>query len=224
MKNLKWKVEASHKVLETALDKYKRNIALAWTGGKDSTIILHMVKELNKGKVPIPVMFIDSTREFEEIYSFISQLEKKWELDLIRVSDEAALKKFHKERSLVKKKELARILKIKAIQRTVKTHNWKALIAGIRWDEHEARSKEKYFSERNDHLRVHPILHFTESDVWQYIKKFKVPYNPLYDQGYRSLGEKDFTKPVLDENQPERAGREKEKEQIMKRLRSLGYF
>ena len=221
--DLTWKIQASHRVIKGAFKKFD-NLALAWTSGKDSTVVLHMIKKLNQGKIPIPVMFIDSSREFEEIYTFVSRLEKKWKLNLIRVTDKETLKKFHQTKNLAKRKELARILKIKAIQNTIKKYHWKALIAGIRWDEHEARSQEKYFSKRKDHLRVHPILHFTEADIWDYIKKFKVPYNPLYDQGYRSLGEKDFTKPVTDKKQPERAGREKEKEQIMKRLRTLGYF
>jgi 3'-phosphoadenosine 5'-phosphosulfate sulfotransferase (PAPS reductase)/FAD synthetase len=67
-------------------------------------------------------------------------------------------------------------------------------------------------------------LHFRESDIWDYIKKFKVDYNPLYDKGYRSIGEKPFTKPVREAGDPERAGREKDKEKIMERLRALGYF
>jgi phosphoadenosine phosphosulfate reductase len=97
-------------------------------------------------------------------------------------------------------------------------------MVGIRWDEHPARSSETYFSPREDHMRVHPILHFTEKDVWSYIRRNNVPYNPLYDKGYRSLGAKIDTEPVADPDAPERAGREKEKEKIMERLRELGYF
>ncbi len=91
----------------------------------------------------------------------------------------------------------------------------------IRRDEHESRSKEECISERKNHMRVHPILDFTEEYLWEYTKKNNVPYCSLYDQGYRSLGEKPFTKPGGD---TERAGRDKEKELIMKRLRQLGYF
>jgi phosphoadenosine phosphosulfate reductase len=122
------------------------------------------------------------------------------------------------------KGEMLRILKIESIKKAIRENNLHALIVGIRWDEHEARSNEKYFSKREDHIRVHPILHFTETDIWNYIRTFNVPYNPLYDKGFRSLGEKGFTKPVLNPNAPERSGRERDKEEIMKRLRALGYF
>ena len=96
-------------------------------------------------------------------------------------------------------------------------------MSGIRLDEHEARSKEKFFSKRKDHLKVHPILLFTEKDIWEYIHAFKVPYVNLYDKGYRSLGEKNFTKKAV-VGKGERSGRENSKEQTMEKLRNMGYW
>ena len=72
-------------------------------------------------------------------------------------------------------------------------------------------------------MRIHPILHFSEKDIWEYTKHFGVPYVDLYDKGYRSLGEKPFTKPVPAGGN-ERSGREREKEELMQRLRKLGYW
>ncbi|GIW65402.1 MAG: hypothetical protein KatS3mg093_381 [Candidatus Parcubacteria bacterium] len=120
--------------------------------------------------------------------------------------------------------EVMRIAKINAINYVISKYKIKAFMAGIRWDEHEARAKEKYFSSRSTHTRVHPILHFTLNDIWKYIKTFNVPYVSLYDKGYKSLGEAPFTKPVKDPNAPERAGREATKEKVMDRLRKLGYW
>jgi len=91
---------------------------------------------------------------------------------------------------------------------------------------------------------VHPLLHWTELDVWMYIKEGKIPFNPLYlarnGKRYRSLGYKEVTHPVpsnadtidkiieeLKTSQiEERSGREldKEKEYVMQRLRELGYM
>lgn len=203
--------------------KYPK-IAVAWTGGKDSTVLLHMIQELNEGKVPIPVMFIDTGLHFGETLEFVERLGKKWELNLVRVTDRHTLREYRKTKSRLKKKELARMMKVRAIKKAVKRNRWKALIVGIRWDEHQARASEVYFSARRNHMRIHPILHFTERNIWDYIRELKLPYNPLYDKGYRSIGEKDFTKPVRDPKKGERSGREKEKEKIMARLRALGYF
>ena len=94
------------------------------------------------------------------------------------------------------------------------------------------------------HVRIHPILHFDEIEVWKYVKDRNLPVNPLYfavnDKRYRSLGCLPCTKPVdsmasnIDEiiaeleitTIPERAGRSQDKdaEQVMRKLRSLGYM
>ncbi|MCH7952202.1 phosphoadenosine phosphosulfate reductase family protein [Patescibacteria group bacterium] len=224
MKALHWKIRSSQKVIKSALERFQPKIAVAWTGGKDSTVLLHMIREVNKEKVSIPVMFIDTGLHFEETLSFVKRLEKEWKLKVVRVTDKHTTREYRKTKSRLKKKELARMIKIRAIKKAVKRNKWKALIVGIRWDEHQARASEVYFSARKNHMRIHPLLHFTEADIWDYIRERKLPYNALYDRGYRSIGEKDFTKPVKDTKSPERSGREKEKEKIMERLRALGYF
>jgi phosphoadenosine phosphosulfate reductase len=221
----KWKIRSSERVLSSALSKFETSkIAIAWTGGKDSTVILHMIRILQGTRISLPVVFIDTGLHFDETLKFVKKIEKEWKLNLYRLQDKTGLANYKKEKNRTKKKEIARKMKIKAIKRGIKKYKWKALIIGIRWDEHQARANEVYFSRRKDHIRIHPILHFTEKDIWDYIKEFNISYNPLYDLGYRSIGEKPFTKPVKDKKLPERAGREKEKEKIMKKLRLLGYF
>jgi phosphoadenosine phosphosulfate reductase len=79
---------------------------------------------------------------------------------------------------------------------------------------------------------VHPILHFKERDIWNTIHKNEIPFCSLYYQGYRSLGAKGSTSKASDipaweqdlDNTPERVGRSQEKEDIMEKLRDLGYM
>ncbi|MBI3289815.1 sulfatase-like hydrolase/transferase [Candidatus Microgenomates bacterium] len=219
------KIQKSIRVIKKSADKFRgERVAVAWTGGKDSTVLLHLVKTAFGGKVPFYVLFNDSTMEFDEIYEFINKTARLWNIKVITVKHSAKeLKEFHSTRDREKKKELSRLMKITAINRALAKHKFKAFIAGIRWDEHKSRSREKYFSPRINHTRVHPILHFTEDDIWEYINFFGVPYVELYDKGYRSLGEKPFTKPVPPGGN-EREGREHDKEQLMQRLRKLGYW
>lgn len=162
--------------------------------------------------------------EFNEVHDFIDRIKKEWDIDLITIKhSKRELEEFNKTRDRDRKKELSRLMKITAINSVVKKYKLKALIAGIRWDEHESRSKETFFSRRPTHDRIHPILHFTEKDIWDYIHHFGVPYVSLYSKGYRSLGEKPFTKKA-EKGGGERSGREKEKEQLMANLRKLGYW
>ncbi|MBI5127058.1 phosphoadenosine phosphosulfate reductase family protein [Candidatus Roizmanbacteria bacterium] len=223
---LNQKIKKAHQIIKEAVKKYpKESIAIAWTGGKDSTVVLHLVRKVFKGKVPFKLMFNDSTLEFPEVYDFVKKLTKKWKLDLIwQKHTQEDLESYKKTKNKEEKMEIMRIAKINAINYTISKYNIKAFISGIRLDEHEARSKETFFSKRATHDRVHPILEFTIKDIWAYIKKYKVPYVNLYDKGYKSLGERPFTKPVKDKNAPERAGREATKEKTMDRLRKLGYW
>lgn len=219
------KVEKSLQVIRKAARQFNnKEIALAWTGGKDSTALLHLARLAFDGKLPFRVLFNDSTMEFEEIYQFIDKVSKLWNIKVLTIKhSDKELREFHKTPDHQKKKELSRLMKITAINTALKKYKLKALMAAIRWDEHESRSKEKYFSPRADHMRIHPVLHFTEKDIWQYIRHFGVPYVDLYSKGYRSLGEKPFTKKAT-AGGGERSGRERDKEQLMKRLRKLGYW
>ena len=112
------------------------------------------------------------------------------------------------------------------------------IFQGLRWDEHPARFDDDYFEHTKashlvpEHTRIRPILHFTERDLWDTYAAFKIPYCPLYEEGYRSLGAKTTSLKNSDipaweqdlENTEERVGRRQDKEKAMARLRKLGYM
>ncbi len=261
---LEKKIEKSKEIIKKAFEKFGREkIAVAWTGGKDSTLLLWLVREVCKElNIDLPkIMFIDEGDVFEEVLEFVEKVKKKWNLDVVRVRNDDVLKQVNKVGDIVKvdllnernRKELEKIgfkgkefpfepesyvgnhlMKTVVVKMFLEENGCKALITGVRWDEQEARVNETYFSPRSDpdHIRVHPILHFTERNVWETIHKYKIPINPLYEKGYRSLGAKSTTRKTDDkpaweqdfEKIPERAGRGQDKEKIMERLRELGYM
>ncbi|MEM0137500.1 MAG: phosphoadenosine phosphosulfate reductase family protein [Thermoplasmata archaeon] len=126
------------------------------------------------------------------------------------------------------------ILKTIAMNDAIKKYRIDALFTGIRWDENPARSWEVFISLRKDppHVRVHPILPFTERNVWEYTFKNNLPIHPLYYQGYRSIDGKYDSKKTGDkpaweqdlEHTKERAGRSQDKEGMMEKLRRFGYM
>ncbi len=180
---------------------------VSWTGGKDSTLLVWLAHEA-LGQ-PLPALFLDSGVEFPEIYHFVEKWSQEWNIPVF------------KERYEVQTAEKARLNKIKALKKAKDKYGFDLLFVGIRKDEHPVRSRAKIVEKRAGIKRVHPILDWTEKEVWQVIKKKGIPYCELYDKGYRSLGEKPFTQKSKD---TERSGREQDKEAAMKRLRNLGYF
>jgi phosphoadenosine phosphosulfate reductase len=125
-------------------------------------------------------------------------------------------------------------MKTAVLNSFIKESGIAALFTAIRRDEHVSRAEETPLSNRTDpaHIRVHPILHFTERDVWETTHRYSIPYCQLYKKGYRSLGTRSGTQRFSDlpaweqdlENTSERGGRDQEKESIMEQLRSLGYM
>jgi len=261
------KVALSQWLILQALKQYgEENVTVAWTGGKDSTLILWMVKEvIKKHDLKMPhCMFINEGHVFEEITDFVKELSKKWKLEVSEVHNRDVSKQAKKigdpvnvsNLDKINQREVKRLgynkptfpfepesyvgnhlMKTVAMNRFLADTHYQAVVTGIRWDEQEARSHEQYFSARGDeftpkHMRIHPILHFTEKEIWEATLKFHVPFCKLYKEGYRSLGAKGTThkagnKPAWEQDfdkVPERAGRRQDKEGIMDNLRKLGYM
>ena len=244
-----------------------RNIAALWSTGKDSTTVLWLCYKAFFGRIPFPVIHIDTGRKFREMYEFRDRLAREWGFELLVARNEEAMREgMGPEKG---KFECCTKLKTEALRMCLEEHGFDALILAIRRDEHGIRAKERYFSPRDEnfrwdyqdqplemwdqfqglvregtHMRVHPILHWRELDVWEYIKKEGIPINPMYfarnGKRYRSLGCEPCTLPIdsnastIDEiveelrttKIAERAGRAQDKERIftMQKLRALGYM
>lgn len=253
-------------IIREAYQRFK-NIALLWSIGKDSTSLLWITRKAFFGKIPFPIIHIDTSFKFKEIYEFRNKYVKEWNLNLIVSKNEKALKEgVSPEKG---KFDCCNALKTEALKNTIKEFNLKALLLAIRRDEHGIRAKERYFSprtadftwnyqeqpaelwdlykatlEREQHFRIHPMLHWTELDIWRYIQKEQIPIVNLYfaksGKRYRSIGcacccapvesRAENIKKIVQELETtrvaERSGRAQDKEDTytMQKLRSLGYM
>ncbi|HUV42518.1 MAG TPA: phosphoadenosine phosphosulfate reductase family protein [Patescibacteria group bacterium] len=219
-------------IIKEAKARFKNPVIL-WAGGKDSTTMLTVARQAfaRLKKFPFPVMLIDTNYEFKETYEYMEKYAKEWKLDFIRFKNEAALKKginpFKTDHFAC-----CNALKTEALAMAIRKYKFDAVLVGIRWDEHGVRGKESYFSWRDNppHMRVHPMLNWSEKEIWNYLKKNKVAYNPLYDRVehsnliFRSIGCWPCTKPVSKKALEERSGRALDKEELMEDLRALGYM
>ena len=177
--------------------------AVLWSTGKDSTLTLFLLKRAFYGIVPFPVIHIDTSRQPKEIYEFRDKVAREWNLDLkvIKSPYFGQISPFTHS-----KLECCSKLKTEALKLAIKTLKLDGVIVAIRRDEHGVRSKERYISPRDrhfrwkytsqpvelvgwsivftdfkgaDHLRIHPILHWTVLDVWEYVRENNLPVNPL---------------------------------------------
>lgn len=196
-------------------------IGAFWSGGKDSTTMLSLIRLYHGGRIPIKVVGIDEGL-FPEHYEFIKQLVDAWKLNFQWYRDAHFVSDYIRS-GKSSKSDLVANFKTDAIGKIIQDNHWKAVFVGIRWDEHEARSKEPMWSARKDHIRVYPVIHWTENDIWQYLLNNNIPYSVLYKLGFRSLGNADLTTPTP-RGGTERQGRDPSKERLMYILRQFGYF
>ncbi len=262
--SLEEKIEYSKKIIKEAIDKFgTEKLAVAWTGGKDSTTMVWLFRETCRELgVPMPrCMFIDEGYVFEEIWDIVEQIKKEWGVDVLIAKNRDVSDKAKNVGDMVKVNSLNErnreeveklgydeeefpfepesfignhLMKTVAMNTFLEDNEIQALSTAIRWDEQEARVEETYFSPRETppHTRIQPILHFKERDIWDFIFKYNIPFCELYKEGYRSLGAKGSTVKMSDipaweqdlENTYERAGRGQSKEEVMGKLRDLGYM
>jgi len=254
-------------VIREAYHRFKRP-AVLWSIGKDSTVLLWLVRKAFFGRVPIPVVHIDTGYKFPEIYEFRDRIAGEWNLDLVIASnEEARAAGMGPDRAA--KLDCCTALKTDALKGAIREHGFDALLLGIRRDEHGIRAKERYFSPRDQrfrwnyrnqpveiwrqyksrtdeghHMRIHPLLHMTELDVWRYAHRENLPIVGLYfakdGKRYRSIGCRPCCDPIasdattveeiieelLTTTTSERAGRAQDKEDAynMEKLRALGYM
>lgn len=221
------KILHSRSILKQILaDHGPEQTAVAWTGGKDSTVVLWLWRSLlqERGMAPCRAVNLDTGLKFAEVLELRDQVAREWKLDLHVQSPELSLDDYPVAQD---KLACCRDLKILPLHRAVGDLDLSALLTGLRRDEAPSRSGREPLEPRKapDYLQVNPILEWTEMDIWACIMEQGLPYCTLYAQGYRSLGCMPCTAaPDQAEGREERSGRDQDKERQMETLRSLGYF
>ena len=229
-----------------AYANFKR-LAMLWSIGKDSTVLLWLARKAFFGHVPFPLIHIDTSFKIPEMIAYRDRLAAEWRLQLIYGENREALgRKQTFPDGAVDRLTCCGLLKTEALRKTLAgewpryrfnletraydvdpdTAPYTGVIAGVRADEEGSRSKERYFSPRNvestwdvgdqppefwnqyktefapgTHVRIHPLLDWTELNIWEYIEREQIPTVSLYyNQGdgrrYRSLGCWPCTHPV----------------------------
>jgi sulfate adenylyltransferase subunit 2 len=253
-------------ILREAFNRIDK-IAMLWSIGKDSNVMLWLARKAFFGHVPFPVIHVDTHHKIPEMIEFRDRVAKEWNLPLIIGANTQAL-------ASGMGPHLGRVtccsaLKTDGLKAVIAEHGFTGVIAGIRRDEEGTRAKERVFSPRGEHaewdfrdqppefwdqfktdfapgthLRIHPLLAWTELDVWRYIRRESIPVVDLYfarnGKRYRSLGCAPCTNPVAsaattvddiieelaETRVSERSGRaqDQESEDAFERLRAGGYM
>ena len=224
------------------------NPVLLYSIGKDSTVILHLArKAFHPGKIPFPLLHVDSTWNFKEMISFRDEVVEELGLNLIAHINQdgidAGVTPFSNGIS-----EYIRVMNTDSLKQALDQYGFDAAIGGSRRDEEKSRAKERVMSVREpghrwnprsqrpelwrtynpllgegQTMRVFPISDWTEVDIWTYIERENIKINPLYFAKVRPVVHRGTQLIMVDdERYPLNEGEVPEEKMV--RFRTLGCY
>jgi sulfate adenylyltransferase subunit 2 len=213
--------------------------------GKDSSVMVRLAqKAFFPGKLPFPLLHVDTTYKFQEMIEFRDQFAKDLGAELIVHTNRKAIDEGANPFKLGTSKCCA-LLKTRALLDALEAGGYDAAFGGARRDEEKSRAKERVFSfrdkfgqwdpktqrpelwslynskvEKGESIRVFPLSNWTEMDVWSYIELENIPIVPLYYAKEREMVVRGNQLIPLEHNMPLAPG--EKPQMVMSRMRSLG--
>lgn len=175
-----------------AREQYDEKLVLTTSFGVQSAVMLHLVTSL----IPeIPVVFVDTGYLFPETYRFAEALTKRLNLNLktytpqqTAAQQEAIYGKLW-EQGIEGLERYNRINKVEPMNRAVKELAAQAWLSGLRRDQSSSRGNRNVIEQQNKILKIYPIIEWNDRDIYNYLTENDLPYHPLWEKGYVSVGD-----------------------------------
>jgi len=238
--------EAIHIMREVAAE-FRKPVML-YSIGKDSSVLLHLArKAFAPGRIPFPLLHVDTTWKFREMYAFREQITRDLDLDLLihRNPDGVAMGINPFIHGSAKHTD---IMKTVGLKQALSKYGFDAAFGGARRDEEKSRAKERVYSFRDrnhrwdpknqrpelwniyngeindgESIRVFPLSNWTELDIWVYILQENIPMVPLYFAAERPVVERDGVLIMVDDDRMELLPGEDIRHEMV-RFRTLGCY
>ena len=242
--------ESIHIIREVAAEF--GNPVMLYSIGKDSAVMLHLArKAFFPGKLPFPVLHVDTRWKFQEMYSFRTKMVEEMGLELITHINPEGVAQDMNPFTYGSAKHTD-VMKTEGLKQALDKYGFDAAFGGARRDEEKSRAKERVYSFRDskhrwdpknqrpelwnlyngkvkkgESIRVFPLSNWTELDIWQYIYLEQIPIVPLYFAAEREVIEKNGTLIMIDDERILEHLTDEEKGRIEKRMvrfRTLGCY
>ncbi|MEJ2384306.1 MAG: sulfate adenylyltransferase subunit CysD, partial [Xanthomonadales bacterium] len=215
--------------------------------GKDSSVMLHLAhKAFAPGRIPFPLMHVDTQWKFQEMYRFRAEMAERYRVEIrVWINPEG---KDRVSPFTHGSEKHTQIMKTDALKQALEHYGFDAAFGGARRDEEKSRAKERVYSFRNrfhqwdpknqrpelwnlynarvnqgESIRVFPLSNWTELDIWLYLMREEIPMVPLYFARERPVVERDGTLIMVDdERMPLNEGEKPEFRKV--RFRTLGCY
>lgn len=175
-----------------AVEHFAPNLVMSSSFGAQSAVSLHLAVEVWP---EIPVVLVDTGYLFPETYRFIDELAERLTLNLKvyrpTLSPAWQEARFGKrwENGLEGIEAYNHMNKVEPMERALNELNAKAWMAGLRRQQSSSRQALKPLARAKERVKIHPIVDWTDRDVYEYLSEHKLPYHPLWHEGYVSIGD-----------------------------------
>lgn len=242
--------ESIHIIREVAAEF--DNPVMLYSIGKDSAVMLHLArKAFFPGKLPFPVLHVDTRWKFQEMYRFREKMVSEYGLELLTHINPDGVAQDMNPFTYGSAKHTD-VMKTEGLKQALDKYGFDAAFGGARRDEEKSRAKERVYSFRDskhrwdpknqrpelwsvyngkvkkgESIRVFPLSNWTELDIWQYIYLEQIPIVPLYFSAEREVIEKNGTLIMIDDERILEHLSDEEKARITKkmvRFRTLGCY
>jgi sulfate adenylyltransferase subunit 2 len=242
----KLEAESIHIMREVAAEF--DNPVMLYSVGKDSAVLLHLArKAFAPGKIPFPLLHVDTTWKFKEMIAFRDEMAKEYGFELLVHKNQEGIDAGVGPFTHGSAKHTD-IMKTQGLKQALDKYGFDAAFGGARRDEEKSRAKERVYSFRDknhrwdpksqrpelwniyngkvnkgESIRVFPLSNWTELDIWQYIYLESIKIVPLYLSAVRPVVERDGTLIMVDdERMPIEEGEEIQMKNV--RFRTLGCY
>ncbi|MFT5467441.1 MAG: phosphoadenosine phosphosulfate reductase [Verrucomicrobiales bacterium] len=201
-------VSAEERVAWTVENFGEGKVVLSSSFGAQSAVLLHMATVQSPR---IPVVLIDTGYLFPETYGFVDELTKRLDLnlkihraDLSPAWQEARFGKLWEQgvKGIEKYNDLNKVKPMAEAFKDLKARAW---ISGVRGQQSSTRKELKVLALKDGLLRVHPIIDWSDADVHRYLTEHDLPYHPLWEKGYISIGDHHTSHKITDLSEAEQA-------------------
>ncbi|MCC5859847.1 MAG: phosphoadenylyl-sulfate reductase [Ectothiorhodospiraceae bacterium] len=184
-----------------ALAEFGERIILSSSFGAQAAVSLHMV---TRQRPDIPVVLVDTGYLFPETYQFVDELQNRLKLNLKvyrpRLTPAWLEARYGRlwEQGLEGLERYNELVKVEPMQRALRDLAAEAWFAGLRRQQSSSRHHLDVVELQNGRYKVHPIIDWTDRDVYDYLQRHDLPYHPLWHQGYVSIGDVHTTRRLED--------------------------
>jgi phosphoadenosine phosphosulfate reductase len=201
LKGLDLEIASATERVRWAHETYGDQLVLTTSFGVQSAVMLHLITV----QIPkIPVIFVDTGYLFPSTYTFAASLTERLKLNLKTytplqtAAQQEALHGKLWEQGIDGIERYNRINKVEPMNRAVQTLGATAWLSGLRRSQSSSRGERSVVEAQNKVTKIYPIIDWSDHDIYQYLTENSLPYHPLWDQGYVSVGDWHSTKKLGD--------------------------